>query len=77
VTSFTPASADPRLAAELAKKVSAGDFKFTPAAPKGRPSQIRVAIRARTTDPVAGRPAQSAIGALAPASGRFICIVLA
>lgn len=68
VTSFTPASADPRLAAELAKKASAGDFKFTPAAPKGRPSQIRVAIRARTTDPVAGRAAPSAIGALAPAS---------
>ena len=71
VTSFTPASADPRLAAEFANKASAGDFKFTPAAPKGRPSQIRVAIRARVADP-AGRndPAatSSAIGALAPAS---------
>lgn len=72
VTSFTPASADPKLAAELANKASAGDFKFTPAAPKGRPSQIRVAIRARAIDS-AGRngdsaTASSAIGALAPAS---------
>lgn len=70
VTSFTPASADPRLAAEFANKASAGDFKFTPAAPKGRPSQIRVAIRARAADSATGRDAsaQSAIGALAPAS---------
>ena len=70
VTSFTPASADPRLAAEFANKASAGNFKFTPAAPKGRPSQIRVAIRARAADSTTGRDAssQSAIGALAPAS---------
>lgn len=68
VTSFTPASADPKLAAEFANKASAGDFKFTPAAPKGRPSQIRVAIRARATDPASSRAAPSAIGALAPAS---------
>ncbi|HVL30203.1 MAG TPA: hypothetical protein VM326_05765 [Sphingomicrobium sp.] len=65
VTSFTPASADPRLAAALASKPSVADFKFTPAAPKGRPSQIRVAIRARAADPA---PGQSALGALAPAS---------
>lgn len=71
VTSFTPASADPKLAAEFANKASAGNFKFTPAAPKGRPSQIRVAIRARAADPAArndAAAASSAIGALAPAS---------
>jgi hypothetical protein len=75
VTSFTPASADPRLAAEFANKPSAADFKFTPAAPKNRPSQVRVAIRARGADVIAGRnadlasaSANSAIGALAPAS---------
>jgi len=75
LTSFTPATADPRLAAEFANKASAADFKFTPAAPKGRPSQIRVAIRARGADVVSGRTADlasasanSAIGALAPAS---------
>ena len=71
VTSFTPASADPRLAAEFANKASAADFKFTPAAPKGRPSQVRVAIRARGSDSTrsgAVEPASSAIGALAPAT---------
>ena len=73
VTSFTPASADPKLAAALANRPSAADFKFTPAAPKGRPSQIRVAIRARGADLVSGRVADlasssSAVGALAPAS---------
>ena len=67
VTSFTPATADPKLAAEFANKASAGDFKFTPAAPKGRPSQIRVAIRARGVD-LGSASANSAIGALAPAS---------
>ena len=69
VTSFTPATADPKLAAELANRTSVADFKFTPAAPKGRPSQVRVAIRARATDmALSGDAASSAIGALAPAS---------
>jgi hypothetical protein len=70
VTSFTPASADPRLAAEFASKASAADFKFTPAAPKGRPSQIRVAIRARGADSRSGDMTSpgSAVGALTPAS---------
>lgn len=75
VTSFTPATADPKLAAEFANKASVGDFKFTPTAPKGRPSQIRVAIRARGADLAKGRTADlasastsSAIGALTPAS---------
>jgi hypothetical protein len=72
VTSFTPATSDPKLAAEFANRPSAADFKFTPAAPKGRPSQIRVAIRARGVDGGSDRAAaasvSSAIGALAPAS---------
>jgi hypothetical protein len=75
VTSFTPATADPKLAAEFANKPSVADFKFTPAAPKGRPSQIRVAIRARGADNATGRNADlasasaaSAIGALTPAT---------
>lgn len=47
VSGFTPAATDPKLAAALASRGSAAsDFKFTPAAPKGRPSQVRVAIRA-------------------------------
>lgn len=45
---FTPAQADPRLAAALANRPALGsDFRFTPAASKRRPSQIRIAIRAR------------------------------
>ncbi len=72
VGSFTPATADPRLAAAFANRGNTlTDFKFTPAAPKGRPSQVRVAIRARVdraarvSDAAAASPA---VGALTPAS---------
>ncbi len=52
VSSFTPANADPKLAAALSGRgLALTDFKFTPAAAKGRPSQVRVAIRARTFAP--------------------------
>jgi hypothetical protein len=52
VSSFTPANADPKLAAALAGKgLALTDFKFTPAPAKGRPSQVRVAIRARVASP--------------------------
>jgi hypothetical protein len=52
VSSFTPANADPKLAAALAGKgLALTDFKFTPAPAKGRPSQVRVAIRARVLAP--------------------------
>ena len=52
VSSFTPANADPKLAAALSgKSLPLTDFKFTPAAAKNRPSQVRVAIRARTIAP--------------------------
>jgi hypothetical protein len=73
--SFTPANADPKLAASLAGKgLSLTDFKFTPAPAKGRPSQVRVAIRARApaakgnrlTD--ANEAAVSAVSTLAPVS---------
>ena len=48
IPNFTPASADPRLAAMFAgREPSIANFKFTPAAAKGRPSQLRVAVRAR------------------------------
>lgn len=71
ITSFTPASADPRLAAAFAgRSLGLDNFKFTPAPAKGRPSQVRVAVRARTIN--AGRPAEialaPAVGALTPAS---------
>ena len=73
ISAFTPAMADPRLAAAFAGRApSAADFKFTPAASKSRPSQLRVAIRARTTPSRAADLAAAAsagtVGALTPAS---------
>ena len=71
ISSFTPASADPRLAALFANRgPSIANFKFTPAAAKGRPSQLRVAVRARGA-PSPARPVEVAVAApltgLAPA----------
>jgi hypothetical protein len=56
---FTPAVADPRLAAELARRgVQANSFRFTPAPTSVNRSQsIRVAIRARAATPAALRRA--------------------
>lgn len=73
VSSFTPANADPKLAAALAGKgLALTDFKFTPAPAKGRPSQVRVAIRARTNGTQARMAdaslATAAVSALAPTS---------
>ena len=52
ISSFTPANADPKLAAAIAGKgLALTDFKFTPAPAKGRPSQVRVAIRSRVSMP--------------------------
>lgn len=73
ITTFTPASADPRLAAAFAgRNASLADFKFTPAAAKGRPSQVRVVVRARGLAPAAVRPVEVATAApaaaLAPAA---------
>lgn len=62
ISSFTPANADPKLAAALAgKNLALDDFKFTPAAAKGRPSQVRVAIRARTLAPAQTQLAQTSV----------------
>lgn len=72
VATFTPATADPRLAAAFAgRSGSLSDFKFTPAAAKGRPSQVRVAIRARADSPgtrVADTSDLTAVSVLTPAS---------
>lgn len=74
LSSFTPANADPKLAAALAgKSLSLTDFKFTPAPAKGRPSQVRVAIRARVNTPNQAAMAQAslpteAVNALTPSS---------
>ncbi|MFL6731824.1 MAG: porin [Sphingomicrobium sp.] len=62
VSSFTPANADPKLAAALAGKgLALSDFKFTPAPAKGRPSQVRVAIRARVLAPTQTQVAEAAV----------------
>lgn len=70
VGSFTPATADPKLAAAFANRGNAfADFKFTPAAPKGRPSQVRVAIRARAeTGARTGDAMGATVGLITPAS---------
>lgn len=61
LTSFTPAAADPKLAASFAGRgPSLGDFKFTPAADKRRPSQVRVAIRAPAAKAPGTRVAEAA-----------------
>lgn len=75
ISAFTPASADPRLAAAFAlRNPSVSDFRFTPAAAKGRASQIRVAVRAGgSSTPIEGiRTVQVAnagpVNALTPTS---------
>ena len=66
---FTPAVADPRLAAAFAGKMpSLADFKFTPAAAKSRPSQVRVAIRAKADTPGKVRVADVSTGSGSPIS---------
>lgn len=69
LSNFTPAGADSKLAG---RGLSLTDFKFTPAAATSRPSQVRVAIRARPDAPLKTRVAEvdsaSPITALTPAS---------
>ena len=69
VGGFTPAATDPKLAAALALRGSAAsDFRFTPAAQKGRPSQVRVAIRAKAPTTTRGTDASPTVNALTQAS---------
>lgn len=72
ISTFTPANGDPKLAAALAGRgLSLNDFKFTPAPAKSRPSQLRIAIRARAATPttaVAANVAEPAVNALTPTS---------
>ena len=59
---FTPAVADPRLAAALARRGNgAASFRLTPTAADRR-QPVRVAVRARTTAPQAGTGVQTASG---------------
>ena len=69
---FTPAVADPRLAAVLARSGMNlnRDFRFTPATANERGRQVRVAIRARasTPDQATLTSAQTPITAITPVS---------
>ncbi|HYG47155.1 MAG TPA: hypothetical protein VD846_04350 [Allosphingosinicella sp.] len=59
---FTPAVADPRLAAALARRGNgAASFRLTPTAADRR-QPVRVAVRARTAAPQAGTGVQTASG---------------
>lgn len=66
IGTFTPASADPRLAAALARSgLSGTGFRFTPADTRGTSNRsVTVAVRSRTTRPTAVADR----GAAAPAS---------
>jgi hypothetical protein len=74
IGSFTPAVADPRLTAILARRGAApSSFRFTPAAPSGdRNRPVRVAIRARAATPQEARFQQTAsatpVSAITPTS---------
>jgi hypothetical protein len=55
-SSFTPAVADPRLAAAFANRgVVGGSFRFTPSTSGDRSKKVQVAVRARATTPAAAR----------------------
>jgi hypothetical protein len=69
VGTFTPASADPRLAALMARNgLNGGGFRFTPSAAVGKGRAVTVAVRARTIGGPAAMVASLATGA-APTIG--------
>lgn len=65
---FTPAVADPRLAAEFARRgLQSSGFQFTPsAALTGKNKSIRVAVRARSAVSAASAPARTVAEAQTP-----------
>ena len=67
VSSFTPAVADPRLAAEFARRgFQSGSFRFTPSsASLNKSKAVRVAVRARSVKPETNRTAAAASPAVA------------
>jgi hypothetical protein len=73
--SFTPAVADPGLAAELARRgLVASSFRFTPAAgSSGKSKAVRVAVRARAATPAqavrgTGEPSRTVVTAVTPSA---------
>lgn len=69
IGSFTPATADPRLAAVLARGASMGDaFRFTPSSGPGHRRAVTVAIRARSTARLAQRGTAMEVASVPEAS---------
>lgn len=70
IGSFTPAVADPRLAAEFARRgLQPQTFSFTPpSASVNKSKDVRVAVRARTATPAAAirEPSATAVTAITP-----------
>jgi hypothetical protein len=70
IGTFTPAAADPRLAAAFARSgLASTGFRFTPASSKTRPTGVvKVAVRARSsvTRLMNDRPAPQALASAAP-----------
>lgn len=74
IGSFTPAAADPRLAAAFARSgIASTGFRFTPAAVDGNRRSLRVAVRARAVGNNSGvnsvTPGATALLAVAPSLG--------
>ncbi|TPG20590.1 hypothetical protein EAH87_08040 [Sphingomonas koreensis] len=65
IGSFTPASADPRLAAALAKSgLGASGFRFTPSDSRGDGHHnVSIAVQARSSQVASNTPARAAAGA--------------
>lgn len=66
ISSFTPAVADPRLAAEFARRgFQSGSFRFTPSsASPDKSKAVRVAVRARSGTPAAARAGGASAAAI-------------
>lgn len=74
IGTFTPASADPRLAAAFARSgIASSGFRFTPAASDNNRRSVRVAVRARAVGNTVGvnsvTPGATALLSVAPSLG--------
>ena len=74
IGTFTPAAADPRLAAAFARSgVSSSGFRFTPAASDNNRRSVRVAVRARAVGNTVGvnsvTPGATSLLSVAPSLG--------
>lgn len=67
---FTPAAADPRLAAAVSRSTTrSGGFRFTPATSSAKANRkVTVAVRARVTQPYVGNDRAASFGSFAPSA---------